>query len=88
MACDSFKFKKRCQLFVGPDDEPPSVVAMRVRNPGRSPRWNQSLRHSCVAAPRRLTGDDGVDGSAELEEAQGIVGHGSGRQIRRNRPRF
>ena len=25
-----FKLEKRCQLFVGPDDEPVSVAAMRV----------------------------------------------------------
>jgi len=30
IAGDSFKFKKRCQLFVGADDEPLTVVAVRV----------------------------------------------------------
>ena len=32
-----FQFKKRCELFVGPDDEPLSVVTMRINNPDRSP---------------------------------------------------
>jgi len=31
------KFEKCCQDFVGPDDEPLSVVAMRVSNPDGSP---------------------------------------------------
>jgi len=30
IACDQFKLKKGCQLFVGADDEPVSVAAMRV----------------------------------------------------------
>jgi hypothetical protein len=32
MACDSFKFKKRCQLFIGTEDETLSVATMGVRN--------------------------------------------------------
>ena len=31
-----FKFQKRCQLLVGPDNESFSVVAVRVRDPDRS----------------------------------------------------
>jgi len=34
---DSFKFKKRCELFVGVHNKTPSVVAVRVNNPDRSP---------------------------------------------------
>ena len=34
-ACDSFKFEKRREYFVGPDNEPLSVVAMRVSNADR-----------------------------------------------------
>jgi hypothetical protein len=37
IARDSFKFKKRCQFFVGTHNEPFSVVAMRVCNPDLSP---------------------------------------------------
>jgi len=33
----SFKFEKRCQLLVGPDNESFSVVAVRIRNPDCSP---------------------------------------------------
>jgi hypothetical protein len=36
-ACDSFKFKKRRQLFIRVHKETLSVVAMRVSNPDRSP---------------------------------------------------
>jgi hypothetical protein len=32
-----FKFNKRSQLFICPDDEALSVVAVRVNNPNRSP---------------------------------------------------
>src|SRR5437867_5628321 len=30
IACDPFKFEKRCQLFVGSNDEPLSVIAVRI----------------------------------------------------------
>jgi hypothetical protein len=33
----SFKFNKRTEYFIGPDDETPSVAAVRVNNPDRSP---------------------------------------------------
>jgi hypothetical protein len=36
-ARDSLKFEKRCQFFVGGDDESLSVVAVCVCNPNRSP---------------------------------------------------
>jgi hypothetical protein len=32
-----FKFQKRSQQFIRVDDEASTVVAMRVRNPDRSP---------------------------------------------------
>jgi hypothetical protein len=32
-----FQFQKRGQLFIGVHDETPSVAAMRVHNPDRSP---------------------------------------------------
>jgi hypothetical protein len=32
-----FKFHKRSQFFIRTHNEPPSVAAMRVRNPDRSP---------------------------------------------------
>jgi hypothetical protein len=36
------KFEKRCQFFVGGDDEPLSVVAVRICNEDRSPLGIQS----------------------------------------------
>jgi hypothetical protein len=30
IVCDSFKFEKRCQLFIGADDEPLSVVSVPI----------------------------------------------------------
>src|SRR4029077_12750823 len=36
-ARDSFKFEKRCQLFLRPHNETLSVVVIRVHNPHRSP---------------------------------------------------
>jgi hypothetical protein len=32
-----FKFDKRAELFVGAHNKAPSVVAVRVKNPDRSP---------------------------------------------------
>ena len=34
---ERFEFHKRNQLFTRPHNEPLSIVAMRVRNPHRSP---------------------------------------------------
>jgi hypothetical protein len=37
LANGRFMFEKRPQLFVGPHNEPLSIIAMRVSNPDRSP---------------------------------------------------
>jgi hypothetical protein len=48
-ACNSFKFEKRGQLFIGVHNETPSVIAMCISNedrpPGRSPSA-VAFRHS------------------------------------------
>jgi hypothetical protein len=48
-----FRFQKRSQLFIDVRNETPSIVAMRVSNPDRSP-VNQSLRHSPHFKPALL----------------------------------
>jgi hypothetical protein len=40
------QFHERSQHFIRVHNETLSVTAMRVNNPDRSPRWNQSLKHS------------------------------------------
>jgi hypothetical protein len=35
--CESFKFKKRSQLFIRTHNETLSIVAVRICNPDRSP---------------------------------------------------
>jgi hypothetical protein len=46
----AFKFHKGSQLFIRADNETLFVAAMRVCNPDRSARWNQSLRHSPMSS--------------------------------------
>jgi hypothetical protein len=45
---DSFKFEKRCQLFIRAHNETFSVAAMRISNPDRSP-----LRPTVPTRPQR-----------------------------------
>ena len=50
IASHSFEFEKRCQLFVGSDDESLSVVAVRVCREIRAPPWGRR--------PARFTSGD------------------------------
>jgi hypothetical protein len=63
-----FQFHKRGQLFIGAHDETPSLVAMRVNNPDRSP----ARIHGCDAAPTptgfaEIVSDDFPNTSSEFK---------------------